>query len=84
LDGGKLLLVFAFSLKKTRVAIILLLHADDRDFMPLVFFLITFQSNNILLPTLEGQYIIKNLSIISAALVLGGEINRSKTKRNFC
>jgi hypothetical protein len=40
-------------------------------FMPLVFLPeITFQSNNILLPTLEGQYIIKNLIIISAALVL--------------
>jgi uncharacterized membrane protein YkgB len=51
-------------------------------FMPLVFLPeVTFQSNNILLPTLEGQYIIKNLIIISAALVLGGEINRSKNKR---
>jgi hypothetical protein len=51
-------------------------------FMPLVFLpVVTFQSNNILLPTLEGQYIIKNLIIISAALVLGGEINRSKKKR---
>jgi uncharacterized membrane protein YkgB len=50
-------------------------------FMPLVFLPeVTFQSN-ILLPTLEGQYIIKNLIIISAALVLGGEINRSKNKR---
>jgi uncharacterized membrane protein YkgB len=51
-------------------------------FMPLVFLPeVTFQSNNILLPTLEGQYIIKNLIIISAALVLGGEINRSKQKK---
>jgi len=41
---------------------------------------VTFQSNNILLPTLEGQYIIKNLMIISAALVLGGEITRSNNK----
>jgi hypothetical protein len=33
--------------------------ADGRDFMPLVFLPeVTFQSN-ILLPTLEGQYIIK-------------------------
>jgi uncharacterized membrane protein YkgB len=49
--------------------------------MPLVFLPeVTFQSN-ILLPTLEGQYIIKNLIIISAALVLGGEINRSKKQR---
>jgi hypothetical protein len=47
--------------------------------MPLVFLPeVTFQSNNILLPT--EQYIIKNLIIISAALVLGGEINRSKQR----
>jgi uncharacterized membrane protein YkgB len=50
-------------------------------FMPLVFLPeVTFQAHNVLLPTLEGQYIIKNLIIISAALVLGGEINRVKNK----
>jgi hypothetical protein len=55
--------------------------ADGRDFYATSFSSrVTFQSNNILLP-LEGQYIIKNLIIISAALVLGGEINRSKNKR---
>ncbi|AFU67307.1 hypothetical protein P700755_000264 [Psychroflexus torquis ATCC 700755] len=65
--------------KTTRLAIILLLTQMVGTFMPLVFLpLVTFQSNNILLPTLEGQYIIKNLIIISAALVLGGEINRQK------
>ena len=47
--------------------------------MPLIVLTdVTFQSNNIFLPTLEGQYIIKNLMIISAALVLGGEINTPK------
>ena len=51
-------------------------------FMPLIVLSeVTFQSNNFLLPTLEGQYIIKNLMIISAALVLGGEIKREKNKR---
>jgi uncharacterized membrane protein YphA (DoxX/SURF4 family) len=63
--------------KTTRIAIILLLAQMLGTFMPLVFLPeITFQSNNVLLPTLEGQYIIKNLMIISAALVLGGEINK--------
>ncbi|MFT5252696.1 MAG: putative membrane protein YkgB [Flavobacteriales bacterium] len=67
--------------KTTRVAIILLLTQMIGTFMPLVFLPeVTFQSNNILLPTLEGQYIIKNLIIIAAALVLGGDINRSKNK----
>ena len=47
--------------------------------MPLIVLTeVTFQSNNFFLPTSEGQYIIKNLMIISAALVLGGEIKKSK------
>lgn len=67
--------------KTTRVAIILLFTQMVGTFMPLVFLPeVTFQASNILLPTLEGQYIIKNLIIIAAALVLGGEINRSKNK----
>jgi uncharacterized membrane protein YphA (DoxX/SURF4 family) len=65
--------------KTTRLAIILLLTQMVGTFMPLLFLPeVTFQSNNVLLPTLEGQYIIKNIIIISAALVLGGEINRPK------
>ncbi len=57
----------------TRIAIALLFLQMVGTFMPLVFLPeITFQSRNILLPTMEGQYIIKNLMIISAALVLGG------------
>jgi uncharacterized membrane protein YkgB len=65
--------------KTTRLAIILLLTQMVGTFMPLIFLPeVTFQSNNVLLPTLEGQYIIKNLIIISAALVLGGEINKPK------
>ena len=40
-------------------------------FMPLVLLpSITFQSSNYLLPTLEGQYIIKNIIIIASALVV--------------
>jgi uncharacterized membrane protein YkgB len=71
--------VFFLFKKTTGIAIILLLTQMVGTFMPLVFLPeVTFQSNNILIPTLEGQYIIKNLIIISAALVLGGEINRIK------
>jgi uncharacterized membrane protein YkgB len=41
-------------------------------FMPLVILPeITFQSSNPFLPTLEGQYIIKNIIIITAALIIG-------------
>ena len=61
--------------RTTRIAIALLLIQMVGTFMPLVFLpSVTWQSGNILLPTLEGQYIIKNLIIISAALVLGGEV----------
>ena len=76
--------VFFLFEKTTRIAIILLLTQMIGTFMPLLFLPeVTFQSGNVLLPTMEGQYIIKNLIIISAALVLGGEVNRSKNyKRN--
>jgi len=67
--------------KTTKIAIALLFIQMVGTFMPLVFLTeVTFQSNNILLPTLEGQYIIKNLMIISAALVLGGLTDKSKYK----
>jgi len=73
--------VFFFFKRTTRIAIVLLFLQMVGTFMPLIVLSeITFQSNNILLPTLEGQYIIKNLMIISAALVLGGEITRSNNK----
>jgi hypothetical protein len=74
--------VFFFFKKTTRIAIILLFLQMVGTFMPLIVLTeVTFQSNNVLLPTLEGQYIIKNLMIISAALVLGGEITRSNNKK---
>tara|TARA_B110000090_G_scaffold108763_1_gene121852 strand:- start:89 stop:508 length:420 start_codon:yes stop_codon:yes gene_type:complete len=73
--------VFFFFKRTTRIAIVLLFLQMVGTFMPLIVLSeVTFQSNNILLPTLEGQYIIKNLMIISAALVLGGEITRSNNK----
>jgi uncharacterized membrane protein YphA (DoxX/SURF4 family) len=69
--------IFFFFKKTTRIAIVLLFLQMVGTFMPLVFLTeVTFQSNNFFLPTLEGQYIIKNLMIISAALVLGGQIKR--------
>ena len=41
-------------------------------FLPLVILPdVTFQNSNPLLPTLEGQYIIKNIIIITAALIIG-------------
>lgn len=65
---------FLFS-KTTRIAIALLFLQMFGTFMPLVLLPeITFQNGNIFTPSLEGQYIIKNVMIISAALVLGGKL----------
>ena len=68
-------LLFLFR-KTTRVAIGLLFLQMSGTFLPLIFLPeVVYQNNNILLPTMEGQYIIKNLMIISAALVLGGKFH---------
>ena len=76
--------IFFLFEKTTKLAIILLLIQMVGTFMPLIFLTdVTFQSGNFLLPTMEGQYIIKNLMIISAALVLGGQTNRKKTKNRL-
>ncbi len=62
--------------KTTKIAIALLFLQMFGTFMPLVVLPgITFQDGNVLTPTLEGQYIIKNVMIISAALVLGGRFH---------
>ena len=45
-----------------------------------IFFLLpqaTFQGGNPLLPTLEGQYAIKNLVLITAGLVIGSTVRRT-------
>ncbi len=68
-------LFFLFK-KTTRIAILLLFLQMGGTFLPL-FILpeITFQKGGIpFLPTMEGQYIIKNLMIISGALVIGGNL----------
>lgn len=68
-------LTFLFK-KTTRIAIGLLFLQMLGTFMPLVFLPeVVYQSGySIYMPTMEGQYIIKNLMIISAALVVGGTI----------
>jgi len=57
-----------------RIAIALLFLQMFGTFMPLVVLPeIVYQDGNVFLPTMEGQYIIKNIMIISAALVVGGK-----------
>lgn len=68
--------VFFLFRKTIRLAILLLFLQMGGTFLPL-FILpdITFQENGVpFLPTMEGQYIIKNLLIIAAALVVGGRL----------
>jgi uncharacterized membrane protein YkgB len=61
-----------------RIAIALLALQMVGTFLPLVMLpQVTFQPGGFpYAPTMEGQYIIKNLLIISAALVVGGTIHR--------
>lgn len=69
----------SFLFQKTiRIAIALLAMQMVGTFMPLVVLTeITFQAGHIpYAPTMEGQYIIKNLLIISAALVIGGTVRK--------
>ncbi len=72
--------IFFLFRKTTRIAIVLLFLQMGGTFLPL-FMLpdITFQPGGVpLLPTLEGQYIIKNLIVIAAALVIGGNLNAGR------
>lgn len=61
-----------------RLAIALLALQMVGTFLPLVILPhVTFQPGRVpYAPTMEGQYIIKNLLIISAALALGGTVRR--------
>ena len=75
----KVVIGIAFLFKSTtRLAIGLLFLQMGGTFMPL-FLLpeITLQQNHFLLPTMEGQYIIKNLMIISGALVIGDRVYKA-------
>ncbi len=64
--------------KTVRLAIALLALQMVGTFLPLVILpQVTFQAGRIpYAPTMEGQYIIKNLLIISAALVVGGTVRQ--------
>ena len=60
------------SKKTTLIAMVLMFLQMTGTFKPLVILPeITFQNSNPMLPTLEGQYIIKNIIIITAALIIG-------------
>ena len=72
----EIIIGICFLFKPTyRIAITLLFMQMIGTFMPLIFLPeVTFQEGNPLVLTLEGQYIIKNILIISSALVLGGDL----------
>ncbi|TVQ64768.1 MAG: hypothetical protein EA379_00810 [Phycisphaerales bacterium] len=67
-----------------RVAIALLALQMGGTFLPLVMLPeVTFQEGRWpFVPTIEGQYIIKNLLIISAALVIGGTVRSTERARD--
>ena len=67
--------------KTTLIAVILMFLQMTGTFLPLIILPeITFQNLNPLLPTLEGQYIIKNIIIITAALIIGRSYLKIKLK----
>ena len=67
-----LIAVFFLFKKTTIIAMILLFIQMSGTFLPLIILPeVTFQDSNPLIPTLEGQYIIKNIIIITAALIIG-------------
>ena len=60
-----------------RLGLFLLVPQIIGTFLPIVLLPdVTFQSGEFLLPTLEGQYIIKNLIIIGAAMVIGATVRK--------
>jgi len=69
----EILIAICFLFKRTTLlGMILLFIQMSGTFLPLVILPdVTFQNSNPLLPTLEGQYIIKNIIIITAALLVG-------------
>ncbi|MFP4091010.1 MAG: DoxX family membrane protein [Cyclobacteriaceae bacterium] len=70
------------SRRTIRIAIALLATQMVGTLLPLFIFPeVTFQDGRVpYAPTLEGQYIIKNLLIISAALVIGGTVRQGRKK----
>ena len=64
--------LFFLAKKTTFYAMLLLFLQMSGTFMPLVLLpSVTFQDSNYLIPTLEGQYIIKNIIIITSEIVIG-------------
>ncbi|MEK6968683.1 MAG: hypothetical protein AABX51_08745 [Nanoarchaeota archaeon] len=64
-----------------RFGILILAPQMAGTFLPLVLLpQVVYQNGNILLPTLEGQYIIKNLVIISASMVIGAHVKDAEEK----
>jgi len=75
-------LCFLFE-KTTKIALLLLMLQMTGTFMPLVILPdITFQNSNFFTPTLEGQYILKNILIIAAALIISNKSLETK-KQNL-
>ncbi len=71
--------------RTARIAIALLALQMGGTLLPLVLLPdVTFQAGRFpYVPTIEGQYIIKNLIIISAALVVGGTVRERQDSRNL-
>ena len=69
----EMLIGLCFLFKKTTIIAMMLLFVQmSGTFLPLIILPeVTFQDSNPFFPTLEGQYIIKNIIIITAALVIG-------------
>jgi hypothetical protein len=61
-----------------RVTLLLLLGQMAGTITPLLFFPQETFTSFPFAPTLEGQYIIKNLVLVSAAIVLGGTVRGGK------
>lgn len=72
--------VFFLWRRTARIAIALLALQLAGTFLPLVMLpSLTFQPGRVpYAPTLEGQFIIKNLLIVAAALVLGGKVRQGE------
>ena len=69
----EMLIAICFLFKRTTlIGMILLFIQMSGTFLPLLILPdVTFQNSNPFLPTLEGQYIIKNIIIITAAILIG-------------
>lgn len=66
-----------------RAAILLLMLQMPGTFLPLILLPEICWIHAPWAPTLEGQYIIKNLVLISAAIVVGGTVRKSAQSKNM-